>query len=221
MSRSTGPRARRRGTCCRSRTAAATTSAMASLPLIAATSAGSSRCAVMPGIQVADGWTAARWSRRATAAPARCSAGTWRSGRRRARRASPAAGGGCRAGRRRGAARRRSCRCPGRPARRGRPASADRMIVVLLGLDGLDDVAPSGRCGWRSARPAAPPRRSAPRAGSGSAAARSRTSSSRPMTFLAAGLDVPPQPRRSPGERRWPGRTAARRRRRQSISSCS
>ena len=78
--------------------------------------------------------------RRATAAPARCSAGTRGSGRRRARPGLRAGSGTCRAGRRRGAARPRSCRCPDRPGRRARrEVGADDL--VLLGLDRGDDVA--------------------------------------------------------------------------------
>ena len=95
-----------------------------------------------------------RRPRRGWAAPARCSAGTPGSARRRARRCGPAGRGACRAGRRRGAARPPSCRCPARPARRStRPAAPGRCRPARAGW--WRRCRASARCAAARSRPAA------------------------------------------------------------------
>ncbi len=79
------------------------------------------------------------------------------------------------------------------------PVQAGPDDVVLLGLDGLDDVGHRAGAGWRSARPAGPTRRSGPRAGSGRPTARSSTSSSKLISFRSRVL-MCRRTRTSPGE---------------------
>ncbi len=151
------------------RSAAASTSTMDSRPLISAVAGVLGAGRLNSRVTARPGWTAARRSRPATAAPGRCSAGRSRSDRRSARPGWRAARGTCRAGRPPGAARPPSCRCPVRPGRPAPRPASDRMISVLLGLDGLDDVAHPAGPARRSARPAGRPRRSARTARTGRA----------------------------------------------------
>ena len=162
---------------------AASTSAIRRSPLSAATSAAArARARRRPG-RARRPSTARRRSRRATAAPARCSAGTSRSGRRPARRAAPAARGGCRAGTPRGAARPPSCRCPARPARRATPARSARMTRSCSAwmVATMSPIRPVRCAPTRGQQRALAGQRAALRARS--IASRSSTSSSTPVTL--------------------------------------
>ena len=77
--------------------------------------------------------TAVRRSRRGRGAPPRCRRGRCGWGRGSAGRRAGCGAGGCRGGRRPGAGPRRSCRCPGRPARTPRRVRPEQ--DVLYGLD--------------------------------------------------------------------------------------
>ena len=107
---------------------AAMTCAMRASPFSAAT-VRRARCRddAQPRLQARRSSRAARPARRATGARARCSAGTPGSARRAARPGSRAGAGACRAGTRRGAARPRSCRCPGPPPTTSTPCMSARI----------------------------------------------------------------------------------------------